>query len=128
MIIPGTILWLALNIYHESRGEPDLAQVGVAQVTLNRAREDEKTVGSVVREKHQFTWRAKKSKRNAKPWKTDSKVFLACGMNAVKALSREDITGGATHFHSKMRHPPKWTKKMQRTARFGAIIFYKEKS
>ena len=31
------LLWLTLNVYHEARSEPQIGQLAVAHVTLNRA-------------------------------------------------------------------------------------------
>ncbi|WP_417449523.1 cell wall hydrolase [Kordiimonas sp.] len=36
----------------------------------------------------------------------------------------EDVTGGATHYHSKYISPPFWTKDATVTARIGDHIFY----
>jgi N-acetylmuramoyl-L-alanine amidase len=117
------LLWLALNIYHESRGEPEIAQIAVAQVTLNRAAEDEKTVKQVVKQKRQFSWVGKK---NQSPWKKDPKGFLESGKIAVKAMAHRDVTGGATHFiEAKLKRKPAWAKKMVVTARYGGLVFYR---
>ena len=49
---------LAANIYHEARSESDLGQELVAQVTINRIRDDHypDDACSVVREAYQFSW------------------------------------------------------------------------
>jgi N-acetylmuramoyl-L-alanine amidase len=118
------LLWLALNVYHESRGEPEIAQIAVAQVTLNRAKVSGDSVAAVVREKKQFSWTVKKLHK--KPWKTDPKGFLQSGKIAVKAMAHRDVTGGATYFiESKLKRKPAWTKKMVVTARYGGLVFYR---
>lgn len=50
--------WLALNIYHEARGEPFLGKLMVALVTLNRVDCEyyPNTVSGVVSQPDQFTW------------------------------------------------------------------------
>lgn len=127
-MLPEIVLWLSLNIYHESRGTPDRPQIAVAHVTLNRAKERNESVKEIVTDPHQFTWTKDKRKKGSKPWKTDSKVFAGCAVNAVKAMVVPDITGGATHYHEvKMRRFPKWTNKMKRTTRIGPFVFYKER-
>jgi N-acetylmuramoyl-L-alanine amidase len=118
------LLWLSLNIYHESRGEPEIAQIAVAQVTLNRAAEDEKTVKQVVKQKRQFSWVGKKNQR---PWKKDPKGFAKSAVVAVKAVGHKDVTGGATYFHERRLGRPGWTKGLQVTARYGALVFYRER-
>ncbi|HIE75488.1 MAG TPA: cell wall hydrolase, partial [Gammaproteobacteria bacterium] len=49
---------LALNIYHEARGESHDGQVAVAAVTLNRMQSASypDTVCGVVWQPHQFSW------------------------------------------------------------------------
>lgn len=47
---------LALNIYHEARGEPIEGQRAVAYVTINRAQASGKEVCDVVFEDEQFSW------------------------------------------------------------------------
>ena len=127
-MLPEALLWLSLTVFHEARGTPEKPQIAVAQVALNRARENNETVKEVVNKPHQFTWTKDKRKKRSKPWKTDRKVFVACSINAVKATILPDITGGATHYHeAKMRRYPKWTNKMKRTARIGPFVFYKER-
>lgn len=121
-----TILWLALNIYHESRSEPDTIQIAVAHVTINRSKQENSTIKKIVNKKKQFSWTNNKKKLRSKPWVKDPEVFLNCSINAVRALNKSDITKGATHYHEK-RIRPKWAKDMQRTAKVGPFIFYKEK-
>jgi len=128
MLLPTTVLWLALNIYHEGRGEPVIAQKAIGQVTLNRSREYGMTVEEVVKDPHQFSWRKDRRKRNAKPWKDDPETWTACSISAARALATPDVTGGSTHFLSPMKRPPKWVRKMKRTAKHGKITFYREKS
>jgi len=127
-LIPGALLWLAMNVYHESRGEPDIAQHAVTHVTLNRAKEKGLVVQSVVKEPGQFSWRLDRNKRESKPWKEDPEQFLKCSLNVVKAVAGKDPTNGATHFHeAKMKPAPKWTKTMKKVGKIGGFIFYKEK-
>lgn len=128
-MIAGAILWLSLNIYHEARGEALKPQIAVAHVTMNRAAGKSKPISSVIREKNQFSWTKKKKKLKGKPWKTDPKVFLNCSLAAVKALTTDDITGGATHYHES-RIKPAWakSKKMKRTVVLGPFTFYKRVS
>ena len=127
-MLPEALLWLSLTIFHEARGTPEKPQIAVAQVALNRAKASNESVKEVVTKPHQFTWTKSKKKRMSKPWKTDSDVFVACSVNAVKAMVIPDITGGATHYHeAKMRRIPKWAAKMQRTARIWPFVFYKER-
>ena len=106
-MIAESLLWLTLNVYHESRGEPDIAQIAVAHVTMNRTKESQSSVSTVVRKKKQFSWVRKKKQQS--PWVTDTKIFAKCGRNAVRALHGVDITKGATYFH-KVGVKPEWAK------------------
>ena len=56
------LLWLTLNVYHEARGEPEVGQLAVAHVTLNRAMEERTSIAEVVRKPYQFS-PAEKSER-----------------------------------------------------------------
>lgn len=49
---------LAVNIYHEARGEPEIGQMMVAFVTMNRVNDHRfpNDVCSVVYQPHQFSW------------------------------------------------------------------------
>jgi N-acetylmuramoyl-L-alanine amidase len=116
------LLWLTLNIYHESRGEPEIAQIAVAHVTLNRAAEEGKTIQQVVRAKKQFSWVGKKK---TDPWKKDPAGFAKSAQVAVKAIAQRDITGGATYFHEAKMRKPKWAKNMRQSVRYGSLVFYR---
>jgi N-acetylmuramoyl-L-alanine amidase len=126
----GAILWLSINLYHEARGQGELPQIAVSQVVLNRVEQSGKSVEQVIKEPYQFSWRLNKKKRNAKPWKTDPKVFLGCSIVAVKAMAMKhvgkDVTHGATSFHeTRMKQPPAWAKRMKLVARHGSFKFYR---
>ena len=49
---------MALNIYHEARGEVTEGQIAVAQVTVNRAKDKRwpDTICGVVYQSKQFSW------------------------------------------------------------------------
>ena len=128
MMLEGALFWLALNVYHEARGEDAVAQRAVAHVTLNRARErGHMNIRQVVLEPAQFSWTLDKGKLRTRPWETNPDGFLKCSINAVRALSGTDITKGATHYHeSAMRPAPAWTRDMTVTLKYGPFTFYKE--
>jgi len=50
------LLWLTLNVYHEARSEPQIGQVAVAHVTLNRASEKRLPVKEIIKQPYQFSW------------------------------------------------------------------------
>src|SRR5690606_12076272 len=56
MLIATALSCLALNVFHESRGEPLMGQYAVALVTVNRARRDEEQVCEETFKSKQFSW------------------------------------------------------------------------
>ena len=57
-MLSAAVICLALNIYHEARGEPIEGQRAVASVTLNRTLDPRwpSTVCGVVYDPQQFSW------------------------------------------------------------------------
>lgn len=117
---------LALNIYHESRGEPQEGQLAVAHVTLNRVASSSfpNTVCKVVWQRKQFSWThdGKSDKpHNNKAWETSKRL----AKTAVKRYnSGEDLSQGSLYFHTPTVRPS-WAKSFKRVMRIGDHIFYK---
>jgi hypothetical protein len=116
---------MALNIYFESRGEPEEGQVGVGMVTLNRAQSGkfQPTVCGVVYAKSQFSWTFDKHSDVPQPgpiW--DRSVKLA---KQVLARALPDPTKTASHFFNPKKVRPNWAKKFKFTARLGDHDFYR---
>jgi N-acetylmuramoyl-L-alanine amidase len=61
MTIFEGLLWLTLNVYHEARSEPQIAQMAVALVTLNRASDQQRLISTVVLQPRQFSWTGQKT-------------------------------------------------------------------
>jgi len=126
---------LAMNMYHEARGEGSEAMQLVGEVTLNRtsskhfpnnicdvvyqARLDSK--GNPKRHKCQFSWFC--DGRSDKPYDAKSwKLAEAIASGLVnKSISLIGIN--ATHYHT-TRVKPYWAKKYNRLGRHGDHIFY----
>lgn len=89
-------------VYAEARGESTIGQEAVAHVILNRARENNKSVCSVVQQPGQF--------RKAKP-------PASFRVN----ISGKDPTKGATYFRTKDARS--WLGKTK-TVRIGGHTFY----
>jgi spore germination cell wall hydrolase CwlJ-like protein len=118
----------AQNIYFESRGEPDLGQLGVGQVVLNRVDNSRwpNTVCEVVWQEKQFSWTHDgKSDRIKLVTKQDRRVWIKSIFYAVMSMIEDDATNGATHYHSTSVEPY-WAESMKQTAHIGNHIFYKE--
>lgn len=115
---------LALNIFHEARGESLKGQVAVAMVTLNRVKSGKypNTICAVVYQKAQFSWTLGKRKR-VKDWKAYNTV-LALTHNILRGKIKHDITKGATFYHTK-QVKPYWSYDMKKVVVIGQHIFYR---
>lgn len=115
---------LAKNMYFEARGESEIGQIAVANVTLNRTEHPQFPDGvcDVVHQRKQFSWTARK--KNKKP--TDKKVYNDIYFIAQSVYHKQigDVTDGALYYHTK-RVKPYWSKEMTRVAMIDQHIFYK---
>lgn len=115
-----SLLWLSLNIYHESRGEPEIGQLAVAHVTLNRALEDNKSIADVILAPNQFSWTFQKKSYaplEVNPLQESLRI-------ALKAMTTADFTKGSTFFHH-VDVAPKWTVGKSYIGRYGSHKFYR---
>ena len=129
---------LALNIYHEARGESEEAQMAVAHVTLNRvasprfpnsicgvvkqAKRDSE--GQLIRHRCQFSWfcdGASDTPKEAQAWHRAQRLAkTAVQWHAVG----EDFSLGATHYHAEYVRPY-WANSFDQTIKIGKHIFYR---
>jgi cell wall hydrolase len=114
------LLWLTLNVYHEARSEPEIGQVAVALVTLNRANEQHRPIKDIVQAPYQFSWTQQKDSYLP----DDPKAFLQCMKSVYIALQTEDFTKGATHYHLDSI-TPYWSSDFIFLEQFGSHKFYK---
>lgn len=115
-----SLLWLSLNIYHESRGEPEIGQLAVAHVTLNRALEDNKSIADVILAPNQFSWTFQKKSYaplEVNPLQESLRI-------ALKAMTTSDFTKGSTFYHH-VDVAPKWTVGKSYIGRYGSHKFYR---
>jgi N-acetylmuramoyl-L-alanine amidase len=124
---------LALNIYHEARGEPVDGQYAVAEVTMNRVASSRypDTICEVVFEKRwdsireryvgAFSWTEIEPAfdGNTKAWQRAKRI--ASEFIASEAESR---VNGAIFYHARYIKPS-WSRKRTVVARIGKHIFYK---
>ncbi len=124
---------LALNIYHEARGESLDGQVAVAQVVMNRVGDTEfpgrvcdvvRQGGEWPRDRCQFSWWC--DGRGDRPddlaaW-TGSKDLA----RRILAGSLDDPTGGALWYHAD-HVSPNWDMDIIRQAKIGRHVFYGRK-
>lgn len=122
MGIEAAIFCLALNIFHEARGEPEPGRIEVALVTLNRAQATGQSVCQVVKAPFQFSWtlkyKAVAPNHEPKAWKRSVEE----AKKVYNYLHRMD-TRNSLFFHTKEIRP-KWAKYKKRTIVIGNHIFY----
>lgn len=143
------LLCLALNVYHEARGESFQGQIAVAEVTVNRANRTGESICGIVTAYKQFSW----LNADFSPvWKWDKgrKVVVGQKLNphwveknkatdetswksAIQAARLalyglvKDPTRGSTYYHATYVDP-KWKKEKVRVAKIGQHIFYRNKT
>lgn len=128
---------LALNIYHEARGEPTQGQLAVALVTMNRvySKKYPGTVCRVVWQRRQFSWThdgRSDRPRDKAAWKKSMKmakfVYNKYGSLRHQARNALDITKGALHYYAPRFANPYWAEMKDVTVRVGEHVFLKERS
>ena len=134
MTLTAAMLCLALNVYHEARGEPLAGQHAVAQVTMNRAGRDPDKLCDVVFEPKQFSWanpltRARGAERArlaskyvpkpGKEWDRAKRIAYDTASGLVT-----DFTGGANFFHARYVNPA-WRHQFKFVATIGQHSFYR---
>lgn len=135
MIVATAVACLAINLYHEARGETVLGRYAVALTTMNRAKQDPEKVCEVTFKPHQFSWTSKVVKTSA-GWKIphsmkprDATAWWYANRIAAASLAGRmpDFTGGADHYHAAYVRPA-WAGKMTMTKRIGLHLFYVRRS
>lgn len=134
MLLESAVLCMAINIYHEARGEMIPGQYGVAQVTINRAKDPERVCDTVLA-KDQFSWtkglvayERGRPVLKKKGYPQDDHAWWLANRIASYTLNYRpaDITWGATHYHATYVSP-KWSSKLDRTKVVGRHVFYRVK-
>ncbi len=125
---------LALNIYHEARGEPNLGKLAVGHVVLNRVSDPRypeticgviKDGGAERRHRCQFSWWCDGRSdvpRNAREWERSQ----ALARHIFWGLSI-DPTDGALWYHADYVRPI-WRKALTKGPKIGQHIFYTAKT
>ena len=114
---------LALNVYHEARGEPLAGQYAVAEVTMNRraSRLFPRTVCEVVYQKGAFSWTEIEplAEPRGEAWRTARRVA-----EAVYYGRQPSEVRGAMFYHATYIRPD-WARERQRIAQIGRHVFYR---
>lgn len=121
---------LARTLYGEARGEGVAGMEAVASVILNRVfdrRWPDRIKGVCLQSKQFSTWNFNDSnRRKALGVQVGDALFDKCLSISTRAFNGQlrDATGGANHFHT-AAIDPSWNRRMNRTARIGAHIFWR---
>lgn len=123
---------LALNVYHEARGEPRAGQVAVAEVTLNRVA-SKHYPDSVCQVVYQQRWdRIRQRKVSAFSWTELGRLDRPTGGAWEQALDiatqvyrgqQSATVDGALFYHASYVRP-RWSRYKRPVARIGKHIFY----
>ena len=137
-MISAAVMCLAMNLYHEARGETLAGNIAVGYVTMNRVadkRYPDTVCGVVHQAKYhgwdlvnpiknrcQFSWYCDGLSDNPQ----DGKAMLESVLIAkhIIAGTVTDISEGATHYHAKYVNPY-WADDMTVVLEIGQHIFYK---
>ena len=132
------LVCLALNVYHEARDQPFIGQVAVAQVVMNRVRDDRypDTVCDVVKQGPTYSWKQDFPVRHRCQfsWYCDGKsddthnegawqqaMLIAYG---VYTGNLDDFVEGATHYHATYVLP-EWAESKTHVVQIGDHMFYR---
>ena len=137
-MISAAVMCLAMNLYHETRGETLAGNIAVGYVTMNRVadpRYPDTVCGVVHQAKYhgwdlvnpiknrcQFSWYCDGLSDNPQ----DGKAMLESVLIAqhIIAGTVTDISEGATHYHATYVNPY-WADDMTVVLEVGQHIFYK---
>jgi N-acetylmuramoyl-L-alanine amidase len=120
------ILWLAMCIFFEARGEPLEGQLGVAHVVINRSINRKIPIEAVIKQSNQFSWYNKDSK-----FKTvfkEMKSYFDCVVVVYKCAEERQAGknfGGANYFFNPSLANPSWAKKFELVKVVSNHAFYR---
>jgi spore germination cell wall hydrolase CwlJ-like protein len=126
------LLTMTRTIFGEARGEPFEGKIAVGHVILNRVEEGGKdhSIGAACLRREQFScWNEGDPNRY---WilntGIDNPHMLSCLHAAIEAIEEkakgEDLTHGATHYHTRQVHPY-WAEGVTPLFEIGNHIFYR---
>ena len=113
---------LALNAYHEARGEGIKGMMAVIDVTLNRSdsKKYPRNLCDVVLQPYQFSWTLQGRPRVLERKMFSDAIYLA---KLMTKGSYRGITYGSLWYHEKKIFP-KWANNLKRSKVIGRHIFY----
>ena len=138
-MIVEAVMCLALNVYHEAKNQSLIGQIAVAQVVMNRVK-DERYPDNVcdvvyqgqyykwkpdlpIKNRCQFSWYCdgKSDKPNKDTFAWEQAVTVAHGVYYGKL---DDFVEGATHYHAHYVLP-EWASSKTYITRIDDHIFYR---
>jgi len=123
------LLWLAICLYHEARGESLEGKIAVCHVILNRADRHGPPlpVKDVILKPMQFSW----ANHGARPAIRDYQALIDCAKAAETCRHRrrhnDDFFEGADHYYASSIEPPAWAKDMTMVKKVGRHIFFRSR-
>lgn len=124
MELYAQVMWLAICIYHEARGEPWEGQIAVGHVVMNRVASENKSIKDVVLRPYQFSW----ANNNKRPPIANYQAFITSYNAAIECLYQR-VNGkdlyGADHYFAVYIDPPTWVAGMKFVKRIGRHLFYR---
>lgn len=134
-MIVESIMCLAMNIYHEARGEPIKGQIAVAVVTMNRVEDNRwpDTPCDVVWQHRQFSWtkdgksdkmKDQRAKQRAINIATGIYMTYKEGYNYDLYDQVIEHVNGSVYYHADHVNPY-WTESVQHVTSIDNHRFYK---
>jgi spore germination cell wall hydrolase CwlJ-like protein len=129
---------LVLNAYYEARGESREGITAVTMVVLNRSMHDffptkicdiikqtkRDANGNIILHQCQFAWYCDGKSDYPQDNRAYGRVEYITQQAVEKWFNDNDISNGATHFHSTKVNPD-WASNFTRVATIGSHVFYK---
>jgi len=124
----AALVFTALCLWREARGETDDVIKGVANVIMNRARKQFTNLISVVTKPWQFSSLTDPKDRQLTTWpKENDPSWLKCLTLANDLIegTLANPVGGADHYYDiSMKTPPAWADENKFVAKLGRIRFF----
>jgi hypothetical protein len=123
------IMWLAVCLYHEARGETVEGQLAVGHAIMNRVNNKDMSVKKIVLSPWQFSW-ANISTVQGQPLPPVENylAFIECQHSAlvclIERLEGKDFNG-ADHYFNPSIVLPSWADSMDFIASVGGHDFYR---
>jgi len=122
-----SLYWLALNAYHEARGESTAGQMAVCHVVMNRVLTRGKPIRDIILAPDQFSWTIGVNPEMI-PFH-DMASFRKCLIAAATCLKERSFghcLQGADHYFNPNVVLPSWAKSMTFVKTIGNHSFYRD--